>query len=247
MCYHKTIEQFIIMKEKYIKTSFNKEKLKKKGSSPKRKIIIAIMLIVFAFSGSFLIYYIMQISLNTNTPMVVVVSGSMRPNLLEGDLLFLKGKDPALIKNGTVHGKEGDIIVFDARGLSGWMAPPSEPIVHRVIAKKYDGGWFFMTKGDANPSHDSSWIPESRVIGVVVGRIPYIGFVKILLTDSGLLIPLLVIISALLIISIVWDIIKGDNEKGKDKKKGELIFAEKPSQDEEIEEIEFDFTKQDEF
>ncbi|KKK50055.1 hypothetical protein LCGC14_3128860 [marine sediment metagenome] len=231
------------MEKKYIKTSFDKKKLKKKDSSPKRKIIIAILLIGFAFSGSFLIYYIMQVSLSTETPMVVVVSGSMRPNLLEGDLLFLKGKDPALIKNGTLNGKEGDIIVFDARELPGWMAPPSEPIVHRVIAKKYDNGWFFLTKGDANPSHDSSWIPDSRVIGVVVGRIPYIGWVKILLTDSGLLVPLLVIVSALLIISIVWDIIKGDDEKGKDKRSDKLIFLKKTSQDEEVEEIDFDFTK----
>ena len=83
------------------------------------------------------------------------------------------------------------------------------------------------------------------MIGVVVGRIPYIGWVKILLTDSGLLIPLLVIVSALLIISIVWDIVKGDDEKGKNKGKDQLLFTEKTNKDEEIEEIEFDFTKKD--
>ncbi len=234
------------MKEKYLKTSSNKKKLKKKERSPKRKIITAILLIVFAFSGSFLIYYIMQISLNTDTPMVVVVSGSMEPNLYKGDLLFLTGKDPGLIKNGTVEGKEGDIIVFNAQDLPGWHAPPSEPIVHRVIDKMYDSGWFFLTKGDANPIHDRAWVPESRVLGVVVGRVPYIGWVKILLTDSGLLIPLLVIVSALLIISIIWDIIKGDDEKGKDKRSDKLVFGKKGAiKDEEIEEIEFDFTKKD--
>ena len=231
------------MEEKYIKTSFNKKKLKKKESSPKRNITIAILLIFFAFSGSFLIYYILQQSLSTKTPIVVVVSGSMEPNLLKGDLLFLKGKDPATIKNGTAEGKEGDIIVFDARGLPGWNNAPNEPIVHRVIGKKFESRWYFFTKGDANPSHDGGWVPEDNVIGVVVGRIPYIGWVKILLTDSGLLIPLLVIVSALLIISIVWDIVKGGDEKEKDKRSGELVFTEKTSMDEEIEEIEFDFTK----
>ena len=100
------------MGKKYLKTSIDKKKLKKKESSPKRKIIISIVLIAFAFSGSFLIYYILQISLNTKTPMVVVVSGSMKPNLLEGDLLFLKGKDPATIKNGTAEGKEGDCLLY---------------------------------------------------------------------------------------------------------------------------------------
>ena len=44
--------------------------------------------------------------------MVIVVSGSMEPNLYKGDLLFLKGTDPATIKNGTSEGKEGDIIVL---------------------------------------------------------------------------------------------------------------------------------------
>ena len=233
------------MKEKYLKRTSAKKELRRKEHSPKRKIITAIVLIIFAFSGSFLIYYIMQVSLNTNTPMVVVVSGSMEPNLLKGDLLFLKGKDPESIKNGTAEGKEGDVIVFNAQNLPGWIHAPSEPIVHRVIEKMYNNGWFFLTKGDANPMPDNGWVPETRIIGVVVGRIPYIGWVKILLTDSGLLIPLLVIVSALLIISIVWDIIKGDDEKSKNKSKDQLIIVEKANKYDEIDEIEIDFTKND--
>jgi len=217
--------------------------LKKTRSTSKRKIIIAVILIIFAFSGSFLIYFILQITLNTQTPMVVVVSGSMEPTLLKGDLLFLQGKDPAQIKNGTIQGKEGDIIVFDARNLPGWINPPNDPIVHRVIDKWYDGGWFFRTKGDANFLVDDAPVPESRILGVVVGRIPYIGWVKILLSDSGLLIPLLVIVSALLIISIIWDIIKKDDDV-RDKKKGEeeLIYNPK-AKDAEYREIEYDYTK----
>lgn len=217
--------------------------MKKTRSTSKRKIIIAVILIIFAFSGSFLIYFILQITLNTQTPMVVVVSGSMEPTLLKGDLLFLQGKDPAQIKNGTIQGKEGDIIVFDARNLPGWINPPNDPIVHRVIDKWYDGGWFFRTKGDANFLVDDAPVPESRILGVVVGRIPYIGWVKILLSDSGLLIPLLVIVSALLIISIIWDIIKKDDDV-RDKKKGEeeLIYNPK-AKDAEYREIEYDYTK----
>lgn len=243
---HKTPDLFV-MEEKYLKKPFNKKRLKSREPSPKRKIIIAIVLIIFAFSGSFLIYFILQVALDTKTPMVVVVSGSMEPKIYKGDLLFLKGKDPAKIKNGTIDGKEGDIIVFDARGLPGWTHAPSEPVVHRVISKKYDNGWFFFTKGDANPTHDEDWVPESRILGVVGGRIPYIGWVKILLTDSGLLIPLLVIVSALLIISIIWDIVKKDenSEKSKTKRSDQLVYGKKIEQDEDVEEIEFDFTKQD--
>ena len=221
-----------IMERRKIKAPIKQEK----QPSLKRKIIVTVILLGTAFSGAFLIYYIMQVSLNTNTPMVVVVSGSMEPNLLKGDLLFLRGVDPETIKNGTIEGKEGDIIVFDARGL--WQTAPADPIVHRVINTKYDNGWFFLTKGDANQYHDAAWVPETRVIGVVVGRIPYIGWVKILLTESNLLIPLLVIVSILLVISVIWDIVKKDEDKanGDDKKR---IYDEKEIK----EEIEIDFTK----
>ncbi|MFX1419771.1 MAG: signal peptidase I [Promethearchaeota archaeon] len=232
------------MEKNYLKMGSDKKHLKRKQSSSKRKIIIGVILIALAFSGSFLIYFILQITLDTQTPMVVVVSGSMEPTLLKGDLLFLHGKDASLIKNGTIEGKEGDIIVFNAVGLPGWPNAPADPIVHRVVNKKYDNGWFFQTKGDANPLPDDDWVPENRILGVVIGRIPIIGWVKILLTDSGLLIPLLVIVSALLIVSIIWDIFKKDNEN-KDKKKGEkeLIYNPKAKTKEAVREIEFDFTK----
>ncbi|MHA1988180.1 MAG: signal peptidase I [Promethearchaeota archaeon] len=222
------------MERRKIKAPIKKEK----KHSTKRKIIVTVILLTTAFSGAFLIYFIMQLALNTNNPMVVVVSGSMEPNLHKGDLLFLRGIDAENIRNGTIEGKEGDIIVFDAQGLPGWFHAPPEPIVHRVVDKKYDNGWFFLTKGDANHDADPVWVPETRIFGVVVGRIPYIGWVKIILTDSGLLIPLLVIVSFLLVISVVWDIVKKDkDETGSDDEK--RIYDEKEFK----QEIEIDFTK----
>ena len=218
------------MKRRKIKAPIKREKV----PSTKRKIIVTVILLGVAFSGAFLIYYVMQVVLNTGTPMVVVISDSMEPNLLIGDLLFLRGTDPDYIE-------EGDIIVFDARGLPKWDHAPAEPIVHRVIAKRDDNGWFFLTKGDNNDLHDPAWVPETRIIGVVVGRIPYIGLVKIVLTDSGLLIPLLVIVSILLVISVVWDIVKKDEDKTDEGAK-KMIYDEKKIK----EVIEFDFTKPDE-
>jgi signal peptidase len=142
----------------------------------------------------------------------------MEPQIHQGDLLFVMGREPENIKNGTIIDKDGDIIVFNAQGL--WPSAPLEPIVHRVIDKYQVGDtWYFRTKGDANSIPDAAPIPESRVIGVIVGGIPYIGWVKIFLTDSGLLIPLLVIISALLIISIARDIYKGDDDDQDEKNK----------------------------
>ena len=189
---------------------------KAKKPIPHKKVIIAVAMIIVAFFGSFFVYFILQVSLNTESPIVVVISGSMEPTIHKGDLLFVMGTDPENIKNGTAEDKEGDVIVFNAQGL--WIGAPQEPIVHRVIDKFQVGDeWYFRTKGDANSLPDQAPVPESNIIGVVIGGIPYIGWVKIFLTDSGLLIPLLVIISALLIISIVRDIIKGEDED-KDKK-----------------------------
>ncbi len=212
-----------------------------KEHSTKRKIIVTVILLGLAFSGAFIVYFFMQVVLNTKTPMVVVVSESMRPNLLEGDLLFLRGVNPETIRNGTIEGKEGDIIVFDARGLQGFNDDLVDPIVHRVIDKEYDNGWFFLTKGDHNDHPDQGWVPETRILGVVVGRIPYIGWVKIILTNSGLLIPLLVIVSILLVVSVVWDIVKKDPDKTSEDAKN-MIYDEKKIKTV----IEFDFTKSEE-
>ena len=199
------------------------EKVKKPVS--RKKIIIAVVMISVAFFGSFLVYFILQISFNTESPIVVVVSGSMEPQIHKGDLLFVMGREPENIKNGTIIDKDGDIIVFNAQGL--WPSAPLEPIVHRVIDKYQVGDtWYFRPKGDANSIPDAAPIPDSRIIGVVVGGIPYIGWVKILLTESGLLIPLLVVISALLIISIVRDIYKGDDDDQDEKNKDKLDDAD---------------------
>ena len=190
------------------------EKVKKPVS--RKKIIIAVVMISIAFFGSFLVYFILQVSFNTESPIVVVVSGSMEPQIHKGDLLFVMGIDAEDIKNGTAEDKDGDIIVFNAQ----WPSAPLEPIVHRVIGKYFIGDkWYFETKGDANAIPDQDLTSEDDIIGVVVGGIPYIGWVKIFLTDSGLLIPLLVIISALLIISIVRDIYKGDDDDQDEKNK----------------------------
>lgn len=222
--------------------------------SSKKKIIVAVIIISFAFFGSFLIYFIMCLSLNTQNPMVVVISGSMDPTIKKGDLLFLKGvDDKSTLRNGTAAEMDGDIIVFDARGL--WPLAPAEPIVHRIVDMWYNSsGWWFWTQGDnrvTNPDHDDAPIPESRILGVVVGGIPYIGWIKIALTESGMLIPLLVILSVLLVISIIWDIIKDEEEDSEEKEKEKIKKAKKSSEDSEkkksAKKIEDETSKSDDF
>jgi signal peptidase len=200
-----------------LKNSTKKEKEKK--PIPHKKVIIAVVMICIAFFGSFLLYFSLQVALNTDAPIVIVVSGSMEPSIREGDLLFVMGTNPKDIKNGTVEDKNGDVIVFNAIGL--WAGAPEEPIVHRVVDKYLDGGtWYFWTKGDANSLVDKAPVPENCIIGVVIGGIPYIGWVKILLTRYNLLIPLIVITSVFLVISIIRDIFQDENkDEDEDQKK----------------------------
>ena len=209
----------------------NNEKVKK--PIPHKKVIIAVVMILTAFFGSYLVFFILQVSFNTESPIVIVISGSMEPNIHKGDLLFVAGIDAEDIKNGTAEDKNGDVIVFDARGL--WSGAPQEPIVHRVVDKYLVGDtWYFRTKEDANPAWDAAPVPESAIIGVVIGGIPYIGWVKIFLTESGLLIPLLVIVSVLLVVSIVRDVIKGEHkEEEKDTEESKRNLGNDKSEEEE--------------
>lgn len=231
-----------------VKKHFDKSK-KKESSKSIKKYIIAVFLIAFAFVGSFAIYFILQVSLQTQAPLVVVVSGSMRPYINEGDLLFLRGTDPEDIQSGTIEDMNGDVIVYDARGL--WNNAPYEPIVHRVVDKWYDdedGMWYFQTKGDSNSYIDRAPVPEDHILGVVIGKIPWIGWIKIFLTDSGLMIPLIIILSALLIISIVWDVIidKGDSkEDKKEKRKIEQFQKKTTDEDEKLGKVEIIDYKED--
>ena len=158
--------------------------------------------------------------------MVVVRSGSMEPTLYRGDLLFLKGVDPEEIVVGNHDLRTGDIIVFEA----SWSYR-DEPIVHRVVDRRFNVTgeeiWEFKTWGDNNDLDDQvshPWVKEDDVIGIVVGKIRYIGFVKIWLSESGLTIPIIIILTLVLMISIAWDLTHPEKEEDKKKKRKRRWF-----------------------
>ncbi|MCP4764520.1 MAG: hypothetical protein GY870_22280, partial [archaeon] len=122
-----------------------------------------------------------------------------------------------------------DIIVYWAQGVWKPADAVSEPIVHRVVGKKYeDGKWWFLAQGDntgTNPYPDNpststeNWIPEENIIGVVIGKIPYVGHIKLFLEDSELGFPLMVGLGVLLVLSIIYDITHPEEEEEEDKRK----------------------------
>lgn len=142
-----------------------------------RKLVINLLSLAVLAISVLGIYIALQISLNTNKPLVAVVTGSMSPSYEVGDLLIVQGVRPNDIE-------EGDVIVFE-------QLYANELIVHRVIKVETseDGTILFRTKGDANPIEDTRLVNSSLVHGRVVYRIPYLGYIALDPT-----IPLIVII-----------------------------------------------------
>ncbi|MFH1444897.1 MAG: signal peptidase I [Nanoarchaeota archaeon] len=111
----------------------------------------------------------MGLFLSTDMPVVAVESNSMVPTFSKGDILVLQGissEDTAV----------GDIIVFSVK-------EQTTPVVHRVISINDDGT--FKTRGDANSgslSFETS-IDASQIHGKSIMIIPYLGWVKIGLTE----------------------------------------------------------------
>ncbi len=135
---------------------------------------------------------------NSPMPNVAVSTGSMLPiyngfqDTERSDLYPFRG-DILLVRKVPVSSLEvGDVIVFDTISIS-------DPVVHRIITKwQNNSNFYFKTNGDNNKQPDS-WVVEGNdVIGLVVIRIPHIGwFLLVLQTDLG---KVLVILAAILIL-----------------------------------------------
>lgn len=109
-------------------------------------------------------------ALDTEKPVVTVISCSMYPDLGVGDILVVQGTPLEDIE-------EGDIIVYEAPE-SGRLVP----IVHRVIETHPD---YVETQGDNVPVQQDfeKRITEEQIHGVMKFRVPKIGMVKLLAMD----------------------------------------------------------------
>jgi signal peptidase I len=130
---------------------------------------------------AFLINQGLAFALSTDMPIVAVESNSMVPTFYKGDILVLHGtpSEELII---------GDIIVFSPKGGqstngAGVAASGSTPIVHRIVKENPDGS--FQTKGDANPGqlYFEKHIESYQIHGKSILIIPYLGWVKIGITE----------------------------------------------------------------
>ena len=125
--------------------------------------------IVLGVALAFAINVGMSYGLTTDMPVVAVESNSMVPVFYKGDILVLKGMH-------AVEYKVGDIIVYSVEGRS-------VPIVHRIVKINPDGS--YQTKGDANNGqlNFEYYVSKESIHGKVLVIIPYLGWVKISVTE----------------------------------------------------------------
>ncbi|MDX6244605.1 MAG: signal peptidase [Frankiales bacterium] len=90
---------------------------------------------------------------------MVVLSGSMAPRLVPGDVVIAAHTDPRALKSGAV-------VVFREPG-NGRL------VVHRLVRVTSAGE--LVTKGDANPTEDSTPVQPASVVGVARLRVPAVG------------------------------------------------------------------------
>lgn len=131
----------------------------------------------YIFLGVFLAFGINIVlgqALSTDMPVVAVESNSMVPTFYQGDILIIQGvRDP----NDYINSLQiDDIIVFSVEGRD-------VPIVHRIKQVNPDGS--FQTQGDACTGQHpfEKHIDPETIHGKVVMIIPYLGWVKIGVTQ----------------------------------------------------------------
>jgi signal peptidase len=149
-------------------TGLKKSRLDLEGSTG---TVIYILLGVFLAFG---VNIVLGQALSTDMPVVAVESNSMVPTFYQGDILIIQGTaNPDNYKNMLAI---GDIIVFSVEGRD-------VPIVHRIKAINSDGS--FQTQGDANTAQHpfEKRIEPGQIHGKVLMTVPYLGWVKIGITE----------------------------------------------------------------
>ncbi len=147
----------------------------------KRLIFLPLAFLVIAA----VFWFGLKVTLRTELPLLPVNSESMYPTLNYGDLVVVQGvADASEINVATAS--ENDIVVFRR---------PDEPdvlIISRVTDKIFkDDAWYLSTQSDTH-SRPDRWISgldsedtfgwffhERLLVGKVVGRIPFLGYVPL--------------------------------------------------------------------
>ncbi|TFK75688.1 hypothetical protein BDN72DRAFT_810603 [Pluteus cervinus] len=148
-----------------------------------RHVLLQVLNFASVIASGLMIWKGLGLITNSESPIVVVLSGSMEPAFYRGDLLFLT--NPSNERYQT-----GDITVYKIPGQG-------IPIVHRVLETHDKAGSIsdpvpyqrLLTKGDNNYVDDIElyqglqWLERKHIVGKVRGFLPYVGYVTIAMND----------------------------------------------------------------
>ncbi|MFX0183763.1 MAG: signal peptidase I [Candidatus Hodarchaeota archaeon] len=155
-------------------------------------------------------------------PTVAVTTGSMLPiyNGFQDDthseIHPFRG-DILLVRKVPVESIElGDVIVFNTSSVP-------EPVVHRIIDKWFENNsYHFKTNGDNNDFPDQWVVSGKDVIGVVVLRLPHVGwFLLVIQTTAGKIL----ILALVILLLFVGD--DSEEEKNPEEKKDQKFSPSK--------------------
>lgn len=129
-------------------------------------------------SSALMIWKGLMVVTGSESPIVVVLSGSMEPAFHRGDLLLLTNyrEEPVRV---------GEIVVFKVDGRD-------IPIVHRVVKlhEKNNSTVKFLTKGDNNSVDDrglyapgQQWLTKKDIVGRARGFLPFVGMITIYMNE----------------------------------------------------------------
>ena len=144
---------------------------------------------------------------------LIVLTGSMEPKIMEGDLIIVRQIDGAEVKKDDV------IAFFDPDGNG------TSILTHRVIEViDEDGARSFRTKGDANTGEDRLAVSADKVVGIWNGtRIPGAGNVAMFMqTPAGLCIC----VGVPLILIVGWDLIRRRRYEARNREDTDALLAE---------------------
>ena len=139
------------------------------------------------------------------TPLIVL-SGSMEPQILEGELIFSTHIDPDDVREEMV------ISFFDPLSTTGTI------VTHKVveIIDDGDGTISWRTRGINNNAHDSALVPEENLVGRYRFGIPFAGFVAMFMQSTP---GLVVCVAVPLVLFVGYDMLrrrKYDKSKNED-------------------------------
>merc|ERR1712161_100410 len=147
----------------------------------KQQMAFTLLNLAMIACSALMIWKGIVLATQVESPVVVVLSGSMQPAFQRGDVLFMS--------NAVEKIEVGDIVVFRIRDRD-------VPIVHRIlnVHEKPDGRVKLLSKGDNNHVDDRGlyapgqlWLDREDVLGKVVGTLRYVGMVTVALNDYPVL------------------------------------------------------------